>query len=471
MERIYFDKQIFSYLFKGKDPIYTKFLSDLYAYKDSFIFCFSHAHLLDLKNDKTDIKYSELEFMETLVKDNYLAYDPIQKRTACFLEKPSEAFKDTDVEETPFSFSNFFSDIDLSFATQEQKEQILVARNVLENQKIDFNFPQMADIPEELQKPFGSIFPIGVDSLSIMEWSEHLMGMVKSMEEDKTVYKGVRNVVDKYVNNGKFTIDIDTIDFNKDLKNSVLQKTFIEYVNGNLNPNGDKEVTNYDFFINAYFTLDLLGISKEPAKSVKFKNVMNDGFHSYYGAFCDYVVSDDQGFLKKSKVMYKLLGIETKIFHIDDFIEYFYTLKENKEKDINTFLTVLINDINDGLVINSWDSINYDRHTKTIRPLHNYLGYFNVIDNINEENQNFIYISRKVQNYSNFLFYREFEGVVNRAIRLFGTDTNLKSFFEWDKEIEEIETHIWEGRFWEFDTFKILLEINKGNGKFSLLVS
>jgi hypothetical protein len=90
-----------------------------------------------------------------------------------------------------------------------------------------------------------------------MEWIEHFMGMVNTMEEDKTIYKVLRNVVDKYLNNGKFTVDYNSIDFNDDLKNSVLQKSFIEYVNGNLNPNGNKEISDYDFFVNAYFTLDL----------------------------------------------------------------------------------------------------------------------------------------------------------------------------------------------------------------------
>src|SRR5690606_31480098 len=166
---------------------------------------------------------------------------------------------------------------------------------------------------------------------------EHFMGMLKTMEEDKTAYKGLRNVVDKNINNGKFTVEYDSIDFNDDLKNSVLQKTFLEYVNNNLNPNGDKTITDYDFYIQAYFTLDLLGISKEPSKSVKFKNVMNDGYHSYYGAFCDYVISDDQGILKKTKALYKLIEIESKVYHIEEFISYFTLLKNSLEKDSNTF--------------------------------------------------------------------------------------------------------------------------------------
>ena len=69
-------------------------------------------------------------------------------------------------------------------------------------------------------------------------------------------------------------------------------------MNNNLNPNGNIKVTTYDFFTSAYFTLDLLGISKENSKKVKFRNVLNDGFHSYYDAYYEYVVSNDDEFLQ-----------------------------------------------------------------------------------------------------------------------------------------------------------------------------
>jgi len=307
--------------------------------------------------------------------------------------------------------------------------------------------------------------------MSLMEWTEHFMGMVQSMEEDKTVYKGLRNVVDKHINNGKFTVDYNNIDFDDDLKNSVLQKSFTDYVTSNLNPNGDKEISDYDFFTNAYFTLDLLGISKEPSKYVKFKNVMNDGYHSYYGAFCDYVVSDDQGFLKKTKAMYRLLGIQTKVFHIDEFISYFTLLSNNFETDQNTFFDFLINDLKNGLVVGSKPSIRYNRQTTTIKPNATYLGYFNEIDNIKEDNQEFIFLSRTTHNYSYFSFYREYEGVINKAVKLFGLDRNLKGAYDWEKENKEISEGKWKGRYWELNNLTILLEINKGTRELSLLIT
>ena len=471
MERIYFDKQIFSHLFKGEKPEYKRLLDHLNQNKEMFLFCYSHGHLLDLKNDKTDIKYRELEFIETLVKDNYLSYHAIDKRTSCYLARPLEAFKDIKEEDEPISFENLFNDLDLSSATDEQRKRIENAKDVLCNQKMDFGFSQIEDLPNEMLAPIKKVLPIGVSSMTLMELTEHFMGLLTSMEEDKSTYKELRSVVDKYINNGKFTVEYDEIDFNDDLKNSILKKSFIEYVNSNLNPNGNKEVTDYDFYSNAYFTLDLLGISKEPAKSVKFKNVMNDGYHSYYGAFCDYVVSDDQGFLKKTKVMYKLLDIKTKVMHINEFIPFFSLLSKQKEMSTNAFFDLLINDLKNGIVINSKSSIKYNRHTTTIKPNHKYLGYFNLIDSMQEDNLDYVYLYRKTKNYSYFNFFREYEGVINKAINLFGIDYNNKSKFDWKAEIQEIKDGSWKGRFWDFSSITVLIEINIGTRDLGLLIT
>jgi len=470
MERIYFDKQIFSFLFKNDAPVYQKLLSDLNLYKNSLLFFYSHAHLLDLKNDTTDTKYAELDFMETIVGDNYLSYNAVEKRTSCYLSKPHEAFADVDKADEPISFSDLF-DIDLSSATEDQKAKIAEFKDLFNNHKIDFGFSQIANLPEELIKPLKKVLPVGVPSMTLMEWTEHFMGIFKSIEEDKTVYKGLRNVISKHINNGKFNSDFDNISFNIDLKNSVLQKSFIEYINSFLNPNGDKLITNYDFYVNAYFALDFLGISKEPSKTVRFRNVLNDSFHSYYGAFCDYVVSEDNGFLKKTKTMYKLLNIHTKVLHINEFTHSLKLIADAEEKNISTFFEHLFNDLKNGIILNSKPQPEFNSHTTTIKPHQNYLGYFNVIYCIKEDNQYYIYLSRNTQNYSNFTCFREYQGVVNNAIKVFSTDSYLEGEFVWDKEIKEINENIWNGRIWKFNGFKIQLGINKETTKLSLLIN
>lgn len=471
MERIYFDKQIFSYLFKGGNPVYEKFLSDLMNNKDKFLYCYSHAHLLDLKNDKTQTKYIELNFIESLVGDNYLSYHGTDKRTSCYLAKPIEAFRDIDKEDEPISFSTMFDSFDLSLMTTEQREQIKVAKDIFTTQKIDFGFKNLQDLPKEIKNPLEKLLPSNLGPMTLLEWTEHFMGILKTIDEDKSIYRGLRSVVDTQINNGKFTVDYDKIDFNEDLKNSVLQKTFLEYVNENLNPNGDKEISTYDFYTNAYFTLDLLGISKEPARKVKFNSVLNDGYHSYYGAFCDYVVSDDQGFLKKTKLLYKLLGIETKVYHIDEFIKFFSLMTTSFERDSQVFFNLLINDLKNGLVLDNIKSITKDRTTTVVKPIHSYLGYFNAIESFKENNQDFIVLRRKTKNYSYFSFYREYEGLINNAFKLFGYDIENQGEFMWDREVKEIQNGVWKGRYWVFDTLTILIEINAGIKEICLTIT
>lgn len=47
--------------------------------------------------------------------------------------------------------------------------------------------------------------------------------------------------------------------------------------------------------------LDLLGVSKETRRKVKFRNMQTDSMHSFFGGYCDCFVSDDAGILKKVK--------------------------------------------------------------------------------------------------------------------------------------------------------------------------
>jgi hypothetical protein len=469
MVRIYFDKQIFSHLFKKEKSKYVNLLNKIRAQKAS-LFCYSHAHLLDLKNDKTNIKYSELKFIDSIVNDNYLSYHAIKKKTSCYLARPLEAFESVESDNEKINFSSILN-FDTNDLNNEDKEKIRNAKALLSDTKFDFNFLQDENINQEITNPLSKLLPISKEPMSLLQWSEYLMDVLKNIQEDKSIYKGLRNVTDKHFNNGKFTIDYDEINFNEDLKDSPLQKTFVEFVNDNLNPNGDKKISKYDFFTNAYFALDILGISKEPSKSVRFNNMQNDGFHSYYGAYCDCVVSDDNGFLKKTRVMYKLLGIDTKVMNVDDFINSFDFIVEKEEKDLNTFVELLMNDLRNGLIIDSYQSIQINRNTNTIKPLHNYFGFFNRIDNIEEDGKNYLYFYRKTENYSSFTFIREYELVINNAVSLFGADRYFKEEFEWEKENDLMRSDKWLGRVWEFESFTLKIETNKGSGKLSMLIS
>ena len=75
MVTIYLDKQVFSHLFNVREEKYLLLREKILSHKDEFLFFYSNAHLFDLQDDKTDIKYAEMEFMQSIVGENRLIYE------------------------------------------------------------------------------------------------------------------------------------------------------------------------------------------------------------------------------------------------------------------------------------------------------------------------------------------------------------------------------------------------------------
>ena len=75
MVTIYFDKQVFSYLFNTCDEKYIRLKEKILAHKEEFIFLYSAGHLMDLNNDMSEKKYAEMEFMHSIVDENFLIFD------------------------------------------------------------------------------------------------------------------------------------------------------------------------------------------------------------------------------------------------------------------------------------------------------------------------------------------------------------------------------------------------------------
>jgi hypothetical protein len=169
------------------------------------------------------------------------------------------------------------------------------------------------------------------------------------------------------------------------------------------------------------------------------------------------------------KAMYKLLGIDVQVMRPDEFLQAMEFIVGNSETDWQQFQTLLCNDIENGLVIGSRPSLAYDRHTTTIKPRHTYLGYFNQLELIKDKGQDFIALSRLTKNYSQGFMYKEIESVVNRAVKLFGTDARFKGEYLWPQENGEINDK-WQGRAWVRGNLTFTLEINPGPQKLVLWI-
>lgn len=81
-------------------------------------FFYSNAHLFDLQDDKTDIKYAEMEFMQSIVGENRLIYE--SNKLEVMKQSPRKAFE-TIGKVDDFSWLENF---DFSQITEEQRNAI-----------------------------------------------------------------------------------------------------------------------------------------------------------------------------------------------------------------------------------------------------------------------------------------------------------------------------------------------------------
>ena len=94
MVTIYFDKQLFSHLFKSQEEKYLVLREKILSHRDEFIFTYSNAHLFDLQQDTTDIKYDEMD------QEPHTNKEPVPKslrvqaliiKNRCFTRAPARA--------------------------------------------------------------------------------------------------------------------------------------------------------------------------------------------------------------------------------------------------------------------------------------------------------------------------------------------------------------------------------------------
>lgn len=118
MITIYLDKQVFSHLFNAREEKYSLLREKILSHKDEFIFFYSNAHLFDLQDDTTNIKYAEMDFMQTIVDGNRLIYEDAKQ--VVMKQSPRDAFMNIG----KVGDISWLENIDLSQITEEQRKAI-----------------------------------------------------------------------------------------------------------------------------------------------------------------------------------------------------------------------------------------------------------------------------------------------------------------------------------------------------------
>lgn len=401
MVTIYFDKQFFSYLFNAREEKFSVLREKILAHKGEFIFLYSNAHILDLQRDNTEIKYREMEFMQSIVDGNHIMYEAPNVLVAKLA--PRLVFDNIDKLDD-ISWLEEFDTSKLS------KEQSRVINNVIDvsikdlSKQLDFDW-------------FTKRTPIDTDKLMVNKETFVLFVkfFVNLFYRNSQFYKKIRKDSISMYNPAGIKADGRT-DFDKELLSSPLKLSFIDTVDALLKQMGlDTSDASMVYYV-SYMLLDMLGVSREPQGRIKFHNLQVDSCHSFYGSYCDCLVSDDSGLREKSKELYKLFNRDTQVYSIDEFIEKFDEAISDNQKSAREYFDEIQSDYAARQIIRT--ETNSSGTWTHLNTYHKYFGYFNhMVERESKEGK--VIILYKSNDTNQPLLMKEIEIVVNRLVHAF----------------------------------------------------
>lgn len=468
MRRIYFDSNVYRDL--KKDP---SLLERIKNKKDHLLFFFSHAHLLDLNEDESEKKFDDLNFMENLVDDNYLSL-PYKEPNVNFQKaSPRIAF---DGIGTGYKIDPGMFDLNelLNLHEEDQTPEIKKAMDDFENllgSTMKFNLKSNIEEHQKGQEEmWQKLIPDIKDEYTYKEWMEIVPQLLNNLQ-NSGLYKEIRKYsLENLQLSQKFNIDIEKFSFDEDLKDTPIQKSFMELVEQSLTYNDSKEQHEYLFFITAFNLLNILGIDKEKNKKAVFVNTINDAQHSYYASHCEFLVSKDEGFNLKSRVLYRLLGIETKVMDLNEFDKMLPAISGVNDTDLINYIKFLSHELQHSLIVSESYDFKEEKNVINHKLNNHHFDYFNYFNAIDFEEKGYRYLLYSfVDNYSTFTSYIEYEFVTNKVSKLFGVDDNGRLTFS-DIDLEEIKINKWIGRQWKFDNVTYYLSNKSFNRGLTFLI-
>lgn len=455
MIRIYFDTNVFINLESNEAEIFKELNEALKLYKNNLTFFFSHAHIRDKKKATDEKKKAAyFKFVETIVADNYIHQYSSTERSRIFLATPTMVF---DQELPEFDLNSLF--------TKSENDDIVLSslRDLILNLQVPINKYLFENIPDADNKVLHEIFPLDKEVITVSDIMQRMVEFWQKLLTDNTAYKELRKYIDGHLNNGKYADDNAGIDFNEAFKNSFFNKTFSEFVENSFN--SSKQVPYYDYYLQSYSMLDMLCISKEKiTKKNGLNNMSVDGLHSYYAQSCDYFITDDESLLRKSKALYNLHGIETKILNVSEFLDILPAIASNTENSVEDFIEKFIGDVKHG--VRGEPEIYADGITAMVIQIPN--KYFNLFDQMIQITlpTGAFFFTLVINNDRYIPIHRELETTVNWCMRLFGIDAQCLGTFSFDEEIDQIKRDEWVGRVWQSKSLEFCLKKIKGTHNF-----
>lgn len=415
--------------------------------KGKVLFCFSDAHLEDLKGSVKSYRDEDLLLMEQYVGDNYFSTD-INQHFEIFLATPTEAYEGKNFS----AVDDFFADprsLDKLFDNLGGDPEINALKSIL-NTFLDSplnnitSIPDMDSLDEESQKTLMELLPDYSKEMSLRQFWKNNLDFTKQFMFDKDELTNLRKLVTKYFNRDDYSWDKWKSNFSKKLKETSLNKTFLEVLDTMLV--NDQKNKLYLKILYGYTILEMYNITQERTKrglkKFTFDSLTRDAHHAYFASHSDYLVTDDKGLQLKAFILYQVFNIPTQVLSITDFLNLRHQINGN-EDTYESFRKTLDHDLKHSFKLFSKPDLMENRTIDTFKTIHTYFNYFNRLQIAKTDNSiNFVlYCERR--SHANFFLYREIELIINKLLAAFGEDDEKRGKYQVKEKSNEEYLRKW----------------------------
>lgn len=252
------------------------------------------------------------------------------------------------------------------------------------------------------------------------------------------------------------------------LENIQPKMTWQEYIESVFRSNGYRH-SIYEHYLFSYLLVDFIGYrSEKPTKDVEY--LLHDAEHSFYGAHCDYFITNKERVGVKSKILYQKFHISTEVLQVDEFINSMDAIPYQPPHDLNGAIHEAYSFVQQGSAVSFYPkSQEQETEAYLIKLPIFHFNFFNYMLYQKYEKENLLKFTFKriFENYSKFIFDSEIIALIDDLHRVFGENTGEKN--KQDLKNNFISSNQEEASIvWNLRVLTIVLEKNESPGKVTL---
>lgn len=429
--RIYLDTNVFRDLEKPENQeLYEFVMADKYRN----FYCFSEAHMQDLDRDKTDKKFADMAFMETIVASNCWYHHESKMRVR--FATPREYYDD--------HIWNTGTDI----MTSEDAISVLIRETF---RSIPLNWDQLIDktqLPADFPEDMRSML---LEPVTMLDFMDAMFNLTEDLSTEQPKFKKLLQYFHKTMGDHALYERLGIRGYNgKEVTDwTIFSESFQELVHQRAT---QKDL--YNLVSEMLYTLDIYGIVKGKPKKQKFMSLLNDGKHVYYAAHAHLLVTSDADMIEKAKMIFRIWGWPTNIMTLPEFKEY--------------LIYITAQDISAAAMFAQFDAMadlqtGFEKYTLEESFVQKdltqwYLGEFNSLCAATARGNTYYYFNQYFPNIYSGIMTIELERVIDALMGHFGMDE--LGVGKLDRK--ELEEENWKGREWRVGEMGVLLNFNQG---------